>query len=637
MIIRWKVFIPVFLIVVGIWAFAFFRLDLLVKGSIESAVSAATGTKTDISHLRISFIDSSLKIRRLEIASKENPMKNAVELNEIILDFQFLPLLEKRLVVDRFAVTGIQWGTARKTSGELPPEPKSKEPGLFSEISEEALTSLQTEFDQLPVAKLTDFEIPKDPGEILKKIDLASLTAFKDASIEIQGARSQWMGRYQEIRDINEYRQMIADGRALVSSAPNNPEEILSRVQQAQSLIEKFQAEKKDLENLMGEFQTDYSKMKSLVEGAQKAVGEDYQRAKALVGFDAFDASAITKMIFGTQWVSRAEQVLRVQNLLRSKLALLSAQGKDEQIQVRPRAKGRDIIFVTPQRKPGFVLAASDFSVNVLNQGRREQIDEHYGLKLKDLNSNPRLYGKPMTLGMKVELKDRILSSATLDAQWDYTQDVPSDSYRAQVNRIKAESWPVGIPRYFPVKIDSGEAQANVDLQFVGSEMSWVNRVNFSNVKWNFGQVPKSGVLAPILFEVFEGAHQFWLSFKLSYKEGRLTFDVLSDLDEKLKDGIGRYLEMRAKEFLARLDREIEARIASAKNQAMQELSKFSGDAEQKLQSVANEVGQYTREAEGLVGQLQDKAKAAAEQKLQNEVGEKLKQALPKSLPKIKF
>ena len=94
--IRWKVFIPVFLVFALVSWFAIYRLDLFVKGMIENAISAVTGTRTDITTLRISLFDSKMTVKRLEIASKEEPMKNAIEFGGIAIDFQFLPLLQKR-------------------------------------------------------------------------------------------------------------------------------------------------------------------------------------------------------------------------------------------------------------------------------------------------------------------------------------------------------------------------------------------------------------------------------------------------------------------------------------------------------------------------------------------------------------
>src|SRR4051812_4597579 len=98
--IRLKVFVPLLLVAVLASLFVLFRFDALLKVWIENGISNFTETKTDIGDLHISFKDSSLTIGRMEIASKDDEFKNLVEFADIVIDFQTLPLLKKRFIVD---------------------------------------------------------------------------------------------------------------------------------------------------------------------------------------------------------------------------------------------------------------------------------------------------------------------------------------------------------------------------------------------------------------------------------------------------------------------------------------------------------------------------------------------------------
>src|SRR5256885_2227704 len=111
MIIRLKVFIPCLVLIALIGGVLFFRLDIWVKQSVEDGLSAFTETKTEIDQLRISLSDSTIHIRKLQVASKDDEYKNAVEFEDILLGFELLPLLNKRVVVDHLNVQGIAWGT----------------------------------------------------------------------------------------------------------------------------------------------------------------------------------------------------------------------------------------------------------------------------------------------------------------------------------------------------------------------------------------------------------------------------------------------------------------------------------------------------------------------------------------------
>jgi len=625
--IRWKVFIPAFLLIGLITWFVLFRLDIFVKGTIEDGISAITGTKTDITRLRISLLDSRLTIQRLEIGSSSEPMNNTVEFGDIRIDFQFLPILAKRFVVDEFSMTDIQWGTPRRTSALLPPRPKSK-PGMFSEITDQAVDSLVSEFEKLPVAKLADFEIPNNPREIVERLDLQSVEAFKKATLEAQEMKARWEGKWKDLRDISEYKRLVADSKALVQNLPQDPQEILSRVSKAQEILQRLEAEKKKAETLVSDVRQEFSQVEATLTSATQAVESDYSKAKSLVGFDAFDTSTLTKMIFGKEWIDRAERVIRASMTIRANLARMSAAGKDESIQVTPRAKGRDIVFVTPMEKPSFVLAKSDFSVNALEDGDRKRVNQHYKAVLRDINSAPRLYGKPTTVDLSAEFKDMQVGSAHLSALWDYTKEVPRDIYKAEAKRIKAADWPVGIPKFFPIRIQNGEANAVSNFEFVGASLTWTNRVSFSGVTWDFTGVPKSGVIIPILQDVFRDVKNFQLTFKLTHEDKALKFSLVSDLDELLKAGVTGVLNQKFQEFQARMKREIDDRVAAVKAQALDQVAKVQSGVVGRAEKALSEASQSVTEGNQVISSLQQKAKDAASKK----AGDQIKQVLPKGI-----
>jgi len=476
------------------------------------------------------------------------------------------------------------------------------------------------------VNKLLDFELPSDPKEIVDRMDLQSIVAYKAASLQAQEQQQRWTNRYKELKDISSYKKLISDARALVQNLPQDPQEILKRVEAVQSILKQIDDEKKKIEGISQDISADFSNLQKLLETAKAAVEADYEKAKGLVGFDAFDTSTLTKMIFGRQWVDRAEAIIRSQNAIRAKLALLSASNKDDGIQVQPRAKGRDIIFVRPQQKPSFVLAKSDFSVLAT--------DQKYEMKMRDINSAPKIYGKPTSLDLKGEFKNAAIGSAGFSGFWDYTKDVPKDIYNAEVRRIRASDWPVGIPKIFPVKISSGSADAVVNFDFLGPVLTWTNQVSFSNVVWNFDQVPKAGILVPILTTVFNEVKNFKMNFKITYKEKKLSFDIISDLDDHLKRGATKYLDQKFQEFQARLRREVEQRIGKIKDQATTEVSKFQNELKSKVDSALSDVTSSAAEGNQLVSQAEQKAKDAAAKKATDELKKSLP-GLPAGLPKL--
>jgi uncharacterized protein (TIGR03545 family) len=633
MIIRWKFFISVLVFVGAVSWILLFCLDGMVKSALESGISAFTNTKTDVSGLRISLMNSSLRVKRLEIASKSDPMKNTIEFSDITIDFQTLPLLERRLIVDDFSVTGIQWGTVRKTSGLLPRK-APREETWYSGISDKAFEKLEGEFSELPVSQLTTFSIPDNVDEILSRLDFPSLDAFKKVATDAQDIKASVTARLKEIADLSDEKKILSEARELTKNVPQDPAEILRRAELIGSFIKKLGEQKAEYEGIFGQLKKDYESAEKSYRLAESSVQDTYRKARDLVGVKALDTRSIMKIIFGTQWVKHAHETMKMHAELRRVLSHIT-QGSDDEIQIYPRASGRDIVFVTPKKKPSIVLTKSEFSVNVLDGGDRKDIEQRYALDLRNITSAPSLSPEPMKAKIQASFKDMMVAEVNLDAHMDYRKPDFKDVFRAEVRRIRASEWPVGIPKLFPVKISSGTADAQVEFEFVGSQLTWKNVVKFQGVKWDFSEVPKAGLLTPLLEKIFEDVSNFTVGFTLNSRNQAIDLDVSSDLSSLIQEGVSRLLDMKLKELQAKIQRAIDGRIEASKELAAQGLKDLKDQAMSAVSSRIDAVNASTGELRGYLDDLTQKTRDVAEDKVKSGL-QKLQKRAP-SLPKLKF
>ena len=105
--------------------FSMFK-NVIIKKAITVACENIFEAKTDIEKVDFKFLDSLLKIKKIEIANKNDYMKNLVDIGSITIDFDLGQLLRKRFVADELSVLDVNSGTERKTSGELPPAKEKK-------------------------------------------------------------------------------------------------------------------------------------------------------------------------------------------------------------------------------------------------------------------------------------------------------------------------------------------------------------------------------------------------------------------------------------------------------------------------------------------------------------------------------
>jgi uncharacterized protein (TIGR03545 family) len=126
--------------------------NVLIKKGITVVCEKIFEAKCDIEQVDFKFLDSSLKIKKIEIANKDDYMKNLVDIGSITLDFDLNQLLKKRFVADELSVLDVNTGTQRKYSGQLPPK-KEKKVKAAKEKKEKSKKSSDSQLNHLLAEK----------------------------------------------------------------------------------------------------------------------------------------------------------------------------------------------------------------------------------------------------------------------------------------------------------------------------------------------------------------------------------------------------------------------------------------------------------------------------------------------------
>ena len=123
------------LVCIGIFGFFLIFGNLIVEKVLVSSLEGIFGAKAEVSNVRLSLPSSLLKLDRITVANKDAPMYNLFEVEGVKLEFNLLELSRKKVDIEDFTISGIQWGTKRTVSGALPekerllsfPEPLPRE------------------------------------------------------------------------------------------------------------------------------------------------------------------------------------------------------------------------------------------------------------------------------------------------------------------------------------------------------------------------------------------------------------------------------------------------------------------------------------------------------------------------------
>src|SRR6476661_501234 len=112
---RWKAIGPLllFFLLLGlvVWIFA----EPVARDTTEEASTELLGTEVDIGKLDLLPRHASVELRALEIADPFVLSRNLVEADSIRLKLNPAALAEKKIVIESLNLSGMRFGTARKT------------------------------------------------------------------------------------------------------------------------------------------------------------------------------------------------------------------------------------------------------------------------------------------------------------------------------------------------------------------------------------------------------------------------------------------------------------------------------------------------------------------------------------------
>ena len=391
--------------------------NVLIKKGITVVCEKIFEAKCDIEKVDFKFFDSSLKIKKIEIANKNDYMKNLVDIGSITLDFDLGQLLRKRFVADELSVLDVNSGTERKTSGQLPPKKVKK---IKKSKEKEAKKASESKFGKLLAEKkavaasslesnITGLFNQLNPETLMNNFYSQLQTPGLSAQVQEQIPQivAKWQAKPAEVQQtVDELQKAVNDIVAFdygaVQSNPLKIKEFIETIDSTKKNIEKV---KKDANGVLNSFNADLKEADGLRKTVQNAVTHDMNFANSEINkIKSLNISDGTKLISG-MFENVACDVLGkyypyakkgVDYLLEMK-AKQATQPKKEKAKKEKtkytvkRAPGRDI-FYRQDKVPAFWIKKMAGS------------GPNFFAQATDLASNQDIINKPAKIDFNMEL-----------------------------------------------------------------------------------------------------------------------------------------------------------------------------------------------------------------------------------------
>jgi len=550
--VRWGYLAPRLVAACLCWAVVTFGFEPLLHWSITASTGAALGTTVGVDQLESGFFNTHLNLDRIQIASKDEPGVNAVEIAAINVQLNRDALLRKKFVIDYATIEDVRVNTASTldfsstaVEGEEWSFPFRTQVGVLSEFARGAADSF---FDAL-LSKAIDTYNPDQ----LETVQLA------------EQKKHFWQDRFNAYRQQSEYLKRSIDSvKAEIETIKksNNPLEQIERSARLARQVDELIAESKRLKE---EFMVLPQQARVDLQELEAARDRDLASIRSQIDAIPLSADELTAAIVGPQAKRQFEELATWLGFVQRCVAVATEDYEPE------RQTGRTIDFDTASDIPHFLLRRLDVN-GMANLNRREAI---FSGQLCNVTPAARKFPQPLTYHFELAHEGNYI----IDGQCDFSQSPPVFDLVGHMTTANVPVQSISRSEKFKLEAHTGELIADLRFRLAGDDIqatvNWrQNDVRFdvdSSVKVQPTLLAERGMqpFAPVdlLAKALGAVKQFEGEVRLSGSIRSPRIEMQSDVGRHivagLQQGFQRELQLRKLEFTQLAQNEIELQTQS--------------------------------------------------------------------------
>ncbi len=525
--IRWPGVIAFAVVTVLLAAVWWLLVDGMIECAIERAGTQAVGAKVELAAADLTLIPLGLTLTGLQVTDPDAPMTNAVEISRISFLMDGLNLLRRKIIINEMTVDGVRFGTPRKTSGAI----GKQEPGIVQ-------TAARTKF-VLPSAQIPDVK------EILAKEELQSLKLAESLRADIQAEQDRWKQQLAELPNkakFDDYKQRLDKVK---SAGKGGLGGIVSGAGEAAAIQKDISQDLDKITTAKKTFEDNLAQLRKRLDEATRAPEEDLRRIRDKYALSpqglANMSSALIEGPLGDKIQKALGWYAKLQPYLQS-----NGERKGTAEVVKPlRGKGVDVRFKERAPLPDFLIRTAKIGLDIsagLVSGT-----------IRNITPEQHVVGTPMTFTFSGE-KLSGLESLALNGEIDRVDPAkPHDAAALKVRGYHLTDLTLSDGGTLPVSVN--EARTDLDLKagLRGEALDADLAATLQSVRITTGARPDAGAVAKAVASALSDVKGLHLKADVTGTIKQYDVRVSSDLDQVLKQALGKQMQEQVNKFEGQL------------------------------------------------------------------------------------
>ncbi|MCX8093597.1 MAG: TIGR03545 family protein [Candidatus Goldbacteria bacterium] len=582
------IFFSVVLILIIV--FNLFFLDIFIKNTLIKIGEEIFKAKVEIKSVDIKLLKSRMEIKELKIADKDNEFKNIFEAEKIVFDYEFVPLLTKKVIIDNIELAGFATGTKREKSGRLPEKrikeiekkekKQNKENKIFNALVDKVGLIAEKEIKKLPLTKTIDKAISikdKKIEDLIKKEELESYKVIISSKTKISETKNNIENKINSLniqkrtdeikKKVDKIKEVKIVGAADIPMATAKLKE-LDEIKNEVNLV------KKDVDSIKSESEEFIKFTGNIPKEINLAKEKDIQMIMAKMDLDILNAKDIETALIGPIWKSRIDRILHIINTVNKYIPAGKNTKKKRYYEV-VRKKGTDIHFIADN--PSFWIKNIKISKS----------DKADGLgisgQITDLCFEQNIINKPCVIEL-VGKKDNKFFNAFLKI--DRIDNI-KDIYLIKVYGLTTDEIGLKNVDYGNIKFINGFVNAEVKANMDDNKIKIDGDINISGIRFDANDKQD------ILFTVLSSIENMKVVFNAIAIDSKIEFNVNSDILSRIEQALKKVYGKKIQEAHNEIEKQI-GNLTKSENEILNKLS------QQSLIDIKNKINELTKNTNSL-------------------------------------
>ncbi len=538
-LIRWWGLGVFLVLVAGLALLWLLVVDGLVKAKIEEEGTAAVGAKVELEAADLTLFPTGLTLTRLQVTNPDEPMTNSVEIARLTMNLDGLQLLGRKVIIDEMQVDGVQFGTARSTSGAIDDRARGGTPGTSQDDSTFTLPPL---------------EVP-NVQRILEQEDLETLKLIRAIQTDIQREREVWKQRLETLPGKAEFAKYQKRIEGLKNSTKGGIGGILGGVDELNTIKKDIEQDLANLKMARKEFGEKVALLNQRFVQIQTAPQRDVQRLKEKYSLSPKGLANLGQTLLGKHIGAKLKEAAGWYDMLEPYLEGMEAgHGSTSEKAGPTRGEGQDIHFQEHEPLPEFLIRLAKISLLL-------DIGELRGT-IENITPDPATLGRPLTYAFAGEqLKG--LQGVTIEGVLDHRDSAhPTDTMKFRANRYRVRPVALSTQPDWPVTVENGFADVTVNAELRGQAITATGNTELSSLQVSAGKPDDANPLTKALSGAVSDISTLSVQADVTGTLQQYDVQIRSELDRVLKDAAGKMVKNLAASFGKDLQSAISARVA---------------------------------------------------------------------------